>query len=120
MAIENDGSIAQAIQRYHDAMARLTNRVDLRNDASRYEAVAIALVHPRGDNMAEVVDDYPLVSSPLAFERFFEKLYQVYDQRFVYTAPALELRTRRCEWDPESPVLSAASTAGFVPRLAVD
>jgi hypothetical protein len=117
-AIEKDGSIVQAIQRYHDAMVRLTNRVDLRNDVSRYEAVAIALIHPRGDQIAEVVGDFPLASSPLAFDRFFEKLYQVYDQRFVYTAPALERRTRRIEWDSRSPILEMASAAGICPRLS--
>lgn len=120
VAIEDDGTIVQSIERYHDAMARLTNRVDLRNDVSRYEAVAIALVHPRGDNVAEVVGDFPLVSSPLAFDRFFDKMYQVYDQRFVYTAPALEPRTRRFEWDSASPILAHAVAAGFVPRLAAE
>jgi hypothetical protein len=118
VAIEEDGSVVQPIQRYHDAMARLTNRADLRNDISRYEAVAIALVHPRGENVAEVVGDFPLVTSPLALERFFEKLYQAYDLRFVYTAPALEGRTRRLEWDPDSPILTQAAAAGFIPRLA--
>src|SRR5206468_6158113 len=95
IAILADGNVVQSIQRYHDAMARITNRHDLRNDASRYEAVAIALVHPRGMNMAEVVGEYPLKSSPLAFDRFFEMLYAAYDLRFVYTAPALEAQTRR-------------------------
>ena len=120
IAIQTDGTIVQAIQRYHDAMARITNRADLRDDVSRYEAVAIALVHPRGDNIAEVVDDYPLASSPLAFGRFFQKLYQAYDLRFVYSAPALEAQTRRLEWDPDSPLLSDAQAMDFVPRLASD
>jgi hypothetical protein len=120
VAIEDDGTVVQTIQRYHDAMARLTNRADLRNDVSRYEAVAIALVHPLGENIAEVVGDFPLVSSPLAFDRFFEKLYDVYDQRFVYTAPALESRTRRLEWQPDSPVLSTITATDFIPRLAAE
>ena len=120
VAVEDDGTIVQTIRRYHDAMARLTNRVDLRNDVSRYEAVAIALVHPRGENIAEVVGDFPLESSPLVFARFFEKLYGVYDQRFVYAAPALESRTRRLEWQPDSPALTAITTSDFMPRLAAD
>jgi hypothetical protein len=120
VAIQSDGRVVPSIQRYHDAMARITNRVDLRNDATRYEAVAIALVHPRGENMAEVVGDFPLASSPLAFGRFFEKLYEIYDLRFVYSAPALEGHTRRLEWDPLSPALADAKAAGFSPRLAFD
>ncbi len=118
VAIQSDGTVVQSIRRYHDAMARITNRVDMRDDVSRYEAVAIALVHPLGDNIAEVVDDFPLASSPLALGRFFEKLYAAYDLRFVYSAPALEAETRRLEWDPDSPVLALANATGFVPRLA--
>jgi hypothetical protein len=118
VAILEDGKIVQAIQRYHDAMARITNRSDLRNDVSRYEAVAIALVHPRGENIAEVVNDFPLSSSPLAFERFFDKLYGTYDLRFVYSAPALEGQTRRLEWDPNSPIIDEAKETGFVPRVS--
>jgi hypothetical protein len=101
-------------------MARIANRGDMRNDVSRYEAVAIALVHPRGVNIAEVVEDYPLVESPLAFGRFFEKLYAAYDLRFVYAAPALEAQSRRLEWAVDSPALPDAQAVGFVPRLAAD
>ncbi|MFO0790334.1 MAG: hypothetical protein U0805_12845 [Pirellulales bacterium] len=118
VAIQADGTIVQTIKRYHDAMARITNRSDMRNDVSRYEAVAIALVHPRGDNIAEVVNDFPLSSSPLAFDRFFERLYAAYDLRFVYSAPALHSTTRRLEWDPGSPIMPDAQAAGFVPRFA--
>jgi hypothetical protein len=111
-------AISDQIQRYHDAMARITNRVDIRDDVSRYEAVAIALVHPRGDNIAEVVADYPLTSSPLAFDRFFDKLYEKYDLRFVYSAAALKKYTRRLEWLSDSPVLAEAESAGFRLRIA--
>ncbi|MBA3481970.1 MAG: hypothetical protein H0T51_09160 [Pirellulales bacterium] len=117
VAVNNDGTIVDSIQRYHDVMARLTNRSDLRNDVSRYEAVAIALVHPRGTNVAEVVGEFPLQDSPVAFDRFFEKLYAAYDLRFVYSAPALESRTRRLTWAPGSSVLEMARAAGFTARI---
>jgi hypothetical protein len=117
VAINDDGIVVDSIQRYHDAMARITNRSDLRNDVSRYEAVAIALVHPRGPNVAEVVGDFPIKDSPIAFSRFFEKLYQAYDLRFVYSAPALVSRTRRLEWAPDSPVIQTAISAGMIPRI---
>jgi len=118
VALDRDGNTVEAIRRYHDAMARITNRTDLRNDVSRYEAVAIALVHPRGENIAEVVGDFPLASSPLALHRFFEKLYASYDLRFVFSAPVLAKRTRRIEWCPASPALEAAKAVGFSPREA--
>jgi hypothetical protein len=118
VAIRPDGDVVDGIKRYHDAMARITNRSDLRNDVSRYEAVAIALVHPRGENMAEVVNDFPLASSPIGFARFFDKLFEAYDLRFVYSAPALAKQTRRLEWAEESPILEAAIQAGLSPRIA--
>ena len=117
VAINDDGTIVDSIRRYHDVMSRLTNRMDLRNDVSRYEAVAIALVHPRGISMADVVGDFPLATSPVAFGRFFEKLYASYELRFVYSAPALESRTRRLVWDVNSPAIEMAMASGFVPRI---
>jgi hypothetical protein len=118
IAIQDDGAVVSTIQRYHDAMARITNRNDLRDDVSRYEAVAIALVHPRGDNVAEVVGDYPLAASPLALSRFFDRLYEMYDLRFVYSAPALEKQTRRLEWAADSSVFPLAKQLNFEPRIA--
>ncbi len=120
IAIQSDGTIVPTIVRYHDAMARITNRQDIRNDVSRYEAVAIALVHPRGTNVAKLVDNFPITSSPLTFDRFFEKLYQCYDLRFVYAAPALQAQTKRLEWDPDSPIHADALACGFVPRISAD
>lgn len=117
IAIDNQNKIVDSIQRYHDAMARITNRSDLRNDVSRYEAVALALVHPHGTNVAEVVGDFPLQSSPITFEHFFKKLYDVYDLRFVYSAPALKSKTERLCWVHNSPVIQAAIEAGLNPRI---
>jgi hypothetical protein len=117
VAINDDETIVDSIKRYHDVMVRLTDRKDLRNDVSRYEAVAIALIHPRGTNMADVVGDFPLATSPVAFNEFFNRLYAAYDLRFVYSAPALEARTRRVIWDGNSPAIESAVSAGFYPRI---
>ena len=118
VAIEDDGHIVDAIRRYHDVMVRLTNRADVRNDVGRYEAVAIALVHPSGEQKAEVIGEFPLAESPLAFERFFDLLFRQYDLRFVYAAPALKKYTARVEWAADSPIIPVAEAAGFRPRLA--
>jgi hypothetical protein len=67
--------------------------------------------------MADVVAGFPLAASPIAFERFFEKLYSAYDLRFVYSAPALESKTRRFVWAADSPVVEMARAAGFAPRF---
>ncbi|QDT35686.1 hypothetical protein [Stratiformator vulcanicus] len=120
VAINADGTIVDSIQRYHDAMARITNRRDLRNDVSRYEAVALALVNTSGAQVAEVVDIYPLAASPLGFDRFFEALYSMYDLRFVYSAPALARKTRRQIWDNDSPVREIADGVDLILRTGDD
>ncbi len=49
---------------------------------------------------------YPVPGSVLDYNRMFQRLYAIYDRRFVYDAPALRSRTRREEWDRESPLLT--------------
>ena len=102
-AICRSGDVADAISRYHDVMARLADRDDVRSATTRYEAVALALVNPYPPNIGEIVSSFPPVGSPLSIHDFFPKLYRQYDQRFIYAAPRLEPVTRRLAWDPRSP-----------------
>jgi hypothetical protein len=117
VALLADGRVASAIQRYHDAMAELTGRRGVRNDYTRYEAVALVLVHSSGDGIGEVLASFPVESSRLLFSAYFESLYRIYDHRFVYAAPDLTSTTRRLEWDEESPALPQARELGFEPRV---
>jgi hypothetical protein len=59
IAIYRDGTISDGIMRYHDSMSRLTGRADIRNHASRYEAVALALVDTHAPNRGELFRAYP-------------------------------------------------------------
>lgn len=47
----------------------------------------------------------------------FQRLYAIYDRRFVYDAPALRSRTEREIWDRESPLLSDTIDSGIVHTL---
>jgi hypothetical protein len=52
----------------------------------------------------------------------FHRLYKLYDQRFVYQAPALKLRTQRLVWGPESTILTetilrASAFGEMTPRI---
>lgn len=116
-AISN-GAVVDSIRRYHDALARITHRRDLRNEVSRYEAVAIALVSPPGPDAGSILPDYPAAGSPLAFGEFFAKLYAAYDLRFVYSAPLLERKTQRLEWIVEPELAEVIASKGFVVRTA--
>ena len=42
----------------------------------------------------------------LDYNRMFQRLYAIFDRRFVYTAAALRSRTKRQVWDRESPLLT--------------
>lgn len=115
-AVFDNGDICDEIRRYHDAIARLGNRMDIRNHASRYECVALALIETRERDRGGILTDYPLAGSELRFEAFFDRLYERYDLRFVYAAPALRGTTERLIWSSDSPALNEAREAGFLPR----
>ena len=116
IAVTASGEIASGIRRYHDAIARLVGRRDLRNDITRYEALGLVLVSPEESTIGTPVF-YPPATSVLHFDRFFPALYEQYDLRFVYGAPALAGKTRRIEWDADSPVLNDPRLDGIRARV---
>lgn len=83
-----DAGIADGILRYHDVMTRLAGRNDVRDVTTKYEAVALALVDPRPATAGNLIDNFPPERSLLDFRVFFDRLYQQYDQRFIYAAPS--------------------------------
>jgi hypothetical protein len=117
IAVNTDGTISENIQRYHDTMTRLTGRLDIRNQASRYEAVALALVDTLAPNRGELFQAYPPPESVLSFAQFFPALYRVYDLRFVYAAPALKAKTQRLEWAADSPALALPAAKALDARV---
>jgi len=116
MALSGDGQVTESIRRYHDVLARLADRADVRAETTKYEAVALTLVEPDPSADGEQITSFPPPESPLLLADFFEKLYAQYDQRFVYTAPALATTTRRLEWAPDSPALRDPRMKDFTAR----
>lgn len=104
IAVHSHGDVGDDIKRYHNALSGLVGRLGVRDDFTRYEAVALALVDTGESTLGEIFAGFPLPESALAIERFFPALYQVYDLRYVYGAPALASSTRRLEWS-KSPAL---------------
>ena len=113
------GDVSDAIQRYHDVLARLEGRLDLRDETTKYEAVSLMLAKPDGPSRGEPLANFPLVTSPLSFAGFFTKLYRAYDLRYVYAAPKLEPITSRWVWDEASPALSDPRARDYTPRVGV-
>jgi hypothetical protein len=117
VAICQNGQVAESIRRYHDVLARLADREDVRAEKTKYEAVAMAIVGSDPPSEGEIMTGFPPTGSSLLLADFFEKLYAQYDQRFIYAAPALRTTTQRLEWDPESPVLGDSRIVGYSPRI---
>ena len=114
IAIRPDGEVSELINRYHDVLLGLTGREGVRNDLSRYEALAVAMVDPEHRT---VLPDWPRAESPLRIEGFMDAIYRAYDQRYVYAAPKLAKRTVRLTWRPDSPAFDEPIAAEFDPRF---
>ncbi len=121
LAVRADGRVANSIIQYGQALEGLTGRNGVRDDVSKYEAVAITLVDSDGERIGQLVDSYPATTSPLRIDTFFRTIYREYDLRFVYQAPALARITRRRLWDPASPVFADSRIGPEVqPRIGDD
>lgn len=101
-----NGELAAEIRRYHDALARLSEREDIRDAPSRYEACALTLVeHGAGGHEGIPSAHYPSPGSLLDYERMFRRLYAVYDHRFVDSTEHFKQTTERKVWHRDSPLL---------------
>jgi hypothetical protein len=118
VAIRKDGKPSEFIRKYGAAMERLSGRKDLRDDPSRYEAIALLVVEGSDKGIGKTLTDYPDPGGQLRFEEFFATIYRQYELRFVYGAPDLQSITRRLEWDPESPALREIRFDGFDARVS--
>jgi len=117
LAIREDGQVQPCVIRYHQALSGLAGRNGIRDDVSKYEAVALTLVNVDEDNFGTLKADYPPQGDPLGFEQFLHTIYTQYDLRFVYQAPDLVSRTYRTGWDDSSPALQNWRVAEYQPRL---
>ena len=113
LALRSDGSVVDAIRRYHDVLLGLSGRSGIRNDLTRYESVGVALALP---DPPSLMTDWPDSGSPLRFETFFDRLYREYDRRYVFAAPRLAARTERLVWRADSPALLEPMADDYAPR----
>ena len=107
VVLDRDGRPVEGVRRFHQALGAMTGRLGLRNDASRYEAIAMSLVEVSPDHVGELTPDFPPGDSPVHLDQFFRTMYERYDERYVVSAPSLARRTRRLEWAPDSPAFEA-------------
>jgi hypothetical protein len=126
MGVAEGNSISPMIQRYCDALCEMTGRRLVRNDYTRYEAVALAIVENDPGIAGSLYRDFPPSESLLRVDGFFSRLYAVYDLRFPFRAESVPL-ARRAAWDSDSPLFaslgnkeaqSLEAALGYRPRLA--
>lgn len=101
-ALDSQGRPLEGIVRFHQALSGMTGRLSARNDASRYEAIAMTLVEVSPARAGEINADYPPRDSAIRLDQFFDTIYRRYDERYVVSAPQLARRTRRLEWSGDS------------------
>ena len=112
VVVQEDGSPVESLLRFDYALRGMTGRRSIRNDVSRYEAVALGLVETADTaTPGRVSPDFPPNDSPIRLERFFATLYARYDERFVFAAPVLGKVTRRLIWSRDSPVFGLGGIA---------
>lgn len=121
VSMEADGSIVKSVRRFHEVLLGLTGRRLVRDELTRYEAVAFAMVETAADRIGSLCSTYPAPDSPLAPERFFETLYSSYDLRFPFVGNSMPALKRHV-WSADSPAIAALgepleSTLGYTPRV---
>ena len=117
IAVLADGQPHQAVLRYHLALSGLTNRAGLRNELSKYEAVALTLVEGDEQSVGSVFKEFPPPDNPLHFSNLMPTIYEQYDLRFVHQAPDMKKLTWRNGWSEDSPALKKWKHAEYTPRL---
>lgn len=118
--LDSQGRPLEGIVRFHQALSGMTGRLSARNDASRYEAIAMTLVEVSPARAGEINEDYPPRGSAIHFDQFVDTIYRRYDERYVVSAPLLARRTRRLEWSGDSPAFDAEplQRLDYRPRVA--
>ena len=103
VVLNDNGEPVDGVRRFHHALSLMAGRAGLRDDVSRYESIALALVETVQPGVGDLNLDFPPADSPVRFDSFFSTLYQRYDERFVVSAPQLMHTTQRHEWSSDSP-----------------
>jgi len=113
VVLDERGEPVEQVERFHSALCSLSGRQGIRDELSKYEAVALTLVSMEEESIGDLYEAYPPEDSPVRLEDFFATLYRHYDERFVVGAPSLKRQTQRLEWSPRSPALRDGILVGL-------
>jgi hypothetical protein len=120
VALGATGETVPSVRRFAQALRNIGGRQGIRNDVSRYEAVALALVEAEGATAGHILGARPEPDASLTYGGFFDTLYRRYEERFVFGAPDLASVTGRRVWSADSPAFTSEparfDNLDFVPR----
>jgi hypothetical protein len=120
VSITAEGEPVQSVHRYHEVLLGLAGRRLVRDDYTKYEAVALSLVESTGGAKGTLCRGFPPPDSPLALHRFFNTLFAIYDLRFPYIGTSIS-SLRRLEWNERSLALASMAEGGvdldYSPRI---
>lgn len=123
IAIHKGGEPVEGIIKFHAALTEMSGRRGIRNELSRYEAIALAMIDMDHQRSGTMLSSFPPSDSPLRLEHFFSTLYLRYDERYVYSAPLLKSATERLEWSRRSEAFDLTRNGikpDYDPRYADD
>ncbi|WP_413711844.1 hypothetical protein [Rhizobium sp. Rhizsp82] len=104
LAFKGNNEVNDGIERFARALSEMTGRRGVRDEISRYEAITLVMIEPRGTAAGSVFEAFPEPNSDLHLSKFFKSLYDQYSERFVTSAPLLSDQTLRKAWERESQV----------------
>jgi len=116
--LSENGEVLPSIKDYARILEGLTGRMLVRNDYSRYESVALAILKANPvEGESPLFRGFPNSTSPLSLDAFFTTLYRAYDLRFAYTYtdPGVK-HLRRVMWDQASAALVSLQDENLVKR----
>ena len=105
--LNKNGDVLSSVKDYARILEGLSGRLLVRNDYSRYESVALALLSVNAvEGQSPLFGKFPGSTSPLSIDAFFTTLYRVYDLRFsyTYTDPGVK-HLARVTWHQDSSAL---------------
>ena len=126
ITVDQAGKVVDSVTRYYDILQGLSGRESVRNEISKYEAIAFLLAEGHGSNAGDLFPGFPPVESGSGLDAFFRRLYNVYVRRYPYVAPSMAA-VRQVQWREDSPAFQQSEdelqtgirdVLDYVPRLA--
>ena len=107
IALMDSDRPVESIIRFHSALGALTGRCGIREDASRYEAISLAMIDTLDSGIGQPLSDFPPADSPLRLEISLKPSISATTSATSTARRISSRKPRRIEWSPDSPALNS-------------